>query len=227
MKEDVHQYSGEEIKVSYDVQRCIHARECVRWLPEVFDPDKRPWIDPDNADADELADVITACPTGALHFERTDDGSEETTPDENAVTVVPDGPLYLHGDIEITTPDDETLLSDTRVALCRCGLSDNKPLCDNSHAEADFKADSSIPEDHEATENVDSGGTLQVIPTPDGPVLLNGAFELHGIDDGSTLRATDAALCRCGSSQTKPFCDGTHAEVGFASETETDQRSRQ
>lgn len=218
MEEDIHQYSGEEIEVSYDVERCIHVRECVRGLPEVFDPDKRPWIDPDNADADELADVITACPTGALHFERTDDGPTETIPDENSVTVAPDGPLYLHGDIEVTTPNDETLLADTRVALCRCGLSDNKPLCDNSHVEADFEADSSIPKDHEGAEDVDDGGTLQVVPKPDGPVLLDGAFELHGTDDDSTVRDSDAALCRCGGSQTKPFCDGTHAEIGFSSE---------
>ena len=222
MKEDIHQYSGEEIEVSYDVQRCIHARECVNGLPEVFDPDKRPWIDPDNADVAELADVITACPTGALHFERTDDGPEETVPDENSVTVAPDGPLYLHGDIEITTPDDETLLVNTRVALCRCGLSENKPLCDNSHAEAGFQADSSIAEDHEETEDVESGGTLHVVPTPDGPLLFDGAFELHGTDDDSTVRDTNAALCRCGGSQGKPFCDGTHAEIGFSNEARSD-----
>jgi CDGSH-type Zn-finger protein len=205
----------------------MHSRQRVcPWVARgVSTPDKRPWIEPDNADTDELADVIMACPTGALHFERTDDGPEETVPDENSVTVVPDGPLYLHGDIEITTTDDETLLADTRVALCRCGLSANKPLCDNSHVEADFQADSSIAEDHEKTENVDSGGTLQVIPTPDGPVLLDGAFELHSTDDESTIRDTDAALCRCGGSQNKPFCDGTHAEISFSSETETDQPS--
>ena len=222
MKEDIHQYSGEEIEVSYDVNRCIHARECVRGLPEVFDPDKRPWIEPDSADADELADVIMECPTGALHFERTDDGPEETIPDKNSVTVVPDGPLYLHGDIDITRPDDETLLADTRVALCRCGLSENKPLCDNSHAEADFQADSLIPEEQDETKDLDIGGTLRVVPTPDGPVQLEGGFELHGTDDGSTVRNTDTALCRCGGSQNKPFCDGTHTEIGFSSEAQAD-----
>jgi len=71
MEEDLHYYSDEQIEVSYDVNRCIHTRECVNRLPEVFDPDKRPWIDPDNADVDDLADVIMSCPTGALQFERT------------------------------------------------------------------------------------------------------------------------------------------------------------
>ena len=58
MDEDIHQYAGEGIEVSYDVLRCTHARECVERLPEVFDPDERPWIDPDNADVDDLAGVI-------------------------------------------------------------------------------------------------------------------------------------------------------------------------
>ena len=128
MDEDIHQYSGEQIEVSYDVLRCTHARECVERLPEVFDPDERPWIDPDNADVDDLAGVIMQCPTGALQFERSDGGPSEPVPQDNTVTVVPDGPLYLRGDIEIANPDGKMVLKDIRVALCRCGASQNKPL---------------------------------------------------------------------------------------------------
>jgi uncharacterized Fe-S cluster protein YjdI len=46
MERDVHTDRGEDIEVSYDVARCIHARECVEGAPEVFDPDRRPWVDP-------------------------------------------------------------------------------------------------------------------------------------------------------------------------------------
>ena len=141
MEENVHTYSGDRIEVSYDVNRCIHARECVRGLPAVFDPDKRPWIEPDNADVDDLVDVIVECPTGALQFDRTDDGPEERVSGTNVVTVWPDGPLYLRGDIEIVTPDETTVLEDTRVALCRCGASENKPFCDGSHDEIGFSSD--------------------------------------------------------------------------------------
>ncbi len=44
----------------------------------------------------------------------------------------------------------------------------------------------------------------------EGPVLLLDA-------DGDEFRAerSTVALCRCGRSMTKPFCDGTHAKVGF------------
>lgn len=135
------------------------------------------------------------------------------------MTVIPNGPLYLRGDIEITTPDETVLLVDTRVGLCRCGASANKPLCDNSHKEIDFQDDGTV-------ERIQSDGsellrgTLQVIPTPDGPVLLSGGFELRDGDERPTHRGANAALCRCGSSQNKPFCDGTHDEIGFSSDDE-------
>ena len=118
MQEDVHHYSGEEIAVSYDVNRCIHAKECVRGLPAVFDPDERPWIDPDDAPAEEVATVVTECPTGALHFERSDGSEGEPAPEEDTITVATDGPLYLHGDIELTTPDEgDAARRHTRRAL--------------------------------------------------------------------------------------------------------------
>ncbi|WP_176719473.1 (4Fe-4S)-binding protein, partial [Rhodohalobacter halophilus] len=65
MESKIHNYENNEIKVSYDVKRCIHAAECVKGLPKVFDPNKKPWIEPDNASAKEIADVIERCPTGA------------------------------------------------------------------------------------------------------------------------------------------------------------------
>ena len=61
-------YDGEHIEVTYDTARCLHAAECVRGMPAVFDTAKRPWIAPDAADAEALASVIRRCPTGALHY---------------------------------------------------------------------------------------------------------------------------------------------------------------
>ena len=49
----------------------------------------------------------------------------------------------------------------------------------------------------------------------DGPYLVSGAVEL-GDADGNPYRAKETlALCHCGASTTKPFCDGTHSKVGF------------
>ena len=54
---------------------------------------------------------------------------------------MPNGPFYLRGDFEIRRLDGPALRRDTRAALCRCGLSKNKPYCDNSHLEVGFDAE--------------------------------------------------------------------------------------
>ena len=59
-----------------------------------------------------------------------------------------------------------------------------------------------------------------LIPYPDGPLLLRGNFTLR-TPDGEVIdpgRAT-VALCRCGKSAIKPFCDGTHKSIGFKAGT--------
>jgi CDGSH-type Zn-finger protein/uncharacterized Fe-S cluster protein YjdI len=214
MEEEVHEYTGERIDVSWDAKRCIHARECVRGLPAVFDVDERPWIQPDEAAADEVAEVVTLCPTGALHFERHDGGAPETVPLENTVRVAPDGPLYVHGDVSVETAEGDVLLSDTRVALCQCGASENKPLCDGSHADVGFADDGTVSPAEEP-DGWDPSGRVTVVPTPDGPLRVQGAFEMHG-SDGGERAANGGFLCRCGASADKPFCDGSHSSVGFS-----------
>ncbi|GAB4102937.1 (4Fe-4S)-binding protein [Micromonospora taraxaci] len=44
-------YEGQKITVTFEARRCLHAAECVRGLPEVFDPGQRPWIRPDGGGA--------------------------------------------------------------------------------------------------------------------------------------------------------------------------------
>ena len=141
MKSKILHYSGEKAAVSYDVRRCIHAAECVHGLPDVFDPGRKPWIDPDRAEAEQLLQVIMRCPTGALHLERSDDEQAEPTPGRNSAIVERNGPVYLRGDLEIVTGEGEVLLRDTRIALCRCGASENKPFCDGSHVRVEFAGD--------------------------------------------------------------------------------------
>lgn len=52
-----------------------------------------------------------------------------------------------------------------------------------------------------------------------GPYLIRGAFDLVDQDGRSieTGRGT-IALCRCGKSRSRPFCDGTHKSIGFEAE---------
>ena len=56
----------------------------------------------------------------------------------------------------------------------------------------------------------------ELTPYPDGPYLLRGDFRLTDLD-GEEIdpRRKTVALCRCGASRRKPFCDGTHKLIGF------------
>ena len=56
-------YANDAVEVVWDPKLCIHVRNCVRGLPHVFDPARRPWVDVDAADADAIA--ATAATAGS------------------------------------------------------------------------------------------------------------------------------------------------------------------
>jgi CDGSH-type Zn-finger protein len=53
-----------------------------------------------------------------------------------------------------------------------------------------------------------------------GPLRVEGEFTIHDMEGGTFDLAgrTVISLCRCGHSENKPFCDGSHKKVGFQSE---------
>ena len=61
-------------------------------------------------------------------------------------------------------------------------------------------------------------GALKITPLKSGPLLVDGNLELCSGTGRTINRATKTALCRCGQSANKPYCDGTHAKVGFTAE---------
>lgn len=218
MTDRVKTYWSDDIVVTYDAGRCIHAAECVRGLPGVFDTGKRPWIQPGNAAADAVAEVVMRCPTGALHFERKDGGAAEDAPEQNTIRVRDRGPLYLRGEIELRLADG-AVVRDTRMALCRCGASQNKPFCDNSHVHGGFSDTGALGENKvRLLDTVQTGGKLIVTPTPNGSIKVEGDLALSGADGQTTFEGNRAFLCRCGGSHNKPFCDSTHKEIGFQAE---------
>lgn len=207
-------YEGEAIRVLFDAKRCIHAAECVHGQPAVFNAENKPWILPDQGDADDIAKVVSACPTGALSFERKDGGPAEERASENTAAIVADGPIFLRGDIQVVDKDQNVVAEGGRLALCRCGASKIKPFCDNSHVEAEFKAASTIP-DPKIRQTDGDGTTLKVILADNGPLIFDGpvtVLDHHGED---TCSGNKTALCRCGASANKPFCDGAHSKIGF------------
>ena len=60
------EYKKEDIKVVWNQEKCIHAAECVKGLPNVFKPQEKPWINVENASKEELIQTISKCPSGAL-----------------------------------------------------------------------------------------------------------------------------------------------------------------
>jgi uncharacterized Fe-S cluster protein YjdI len=130
-------YSTPEIEVTFDPGRCIHAAECIRGLPEVFDSSRARWIRPERAPAAEIAAVIRRCPTGALHYRLTD-GAPETV-DGVTLRVTRNGPIYVAGSVRVEAEDGRVIIEDTRVALCRCGKSANQPFCDGTHRTLRFR----------------------------------------------------------------------------------------
>jgi len=138
------EYRGESIAVTFDSLRCIHAEACVRGLPTVFDLNARPWVQLNRGNANEIADVVQQCPSGALTFKRVTFGAEERADEPPRIIVIPDGPLYVRGDFEYPTVTGEQVRT-SRAALCRCGDSANKPFCDNSHVAQGFQAPEQAP----------------------------------------------------------------------------------
>lgn len=213
MKE-VKVYAVPGVSVRYDAARCIHAAECVHGLPSVFDLQARPWIQPHKASAAEVAAVVARCPSGALHASYDDGRAAEEAPGRNEVRMVADGPHHLRGDIEIRSDDGAVLARDTRMALCRCGASGNKPYCDNSHVAAGFKHDGTCA----AGESVPvSAGPLVLTLCADGPVQCDGPVTVFDAFGDPVATVQQAYLCRCGASSNKPYCDGSHRAVGFRS----------
>lgn len=125
-------YRGTDIDITFDLDTCIHAAECVRSLPKVFDMDRKPWILPDEGSPGELRDVVALCPSGALEaLEKTN-----TAPAPEAVKIqaMDGGPFVISGAVRLIGQDGSVIREGAKMALCRCGKSSKGPFCDGSHA---------------------------------------------------------------------------------------------
>ena len=137
----VKEYSNGELTVIWKPDKCIHSGICVDMLPEVYDPEARPWITPKEATTEELKKQINECPSGALSYKMNNKQDSEQTENGQSTRVqaMQNGPLMVHGTLEVTCADGSVHNKSTATAFCRCGASANKPYCDGSHREAEFK----------------------------------------------------------------------------------------
>jgi len=212
---EIDEYKGQRITVINDGKRCIHSRYCVLNLPNVFKPNvDGPWIEPDAANVEAAIAVITKCPSGALRYRPEGATDAEGVPGVNTIRIAEDGPLLVHAELNV---GGDT--SSLRATLCRCGKSFNKPYCDRMHVKAGFKA-TGEPDSSEAETLSVRNGPLTVTPTLNGPLHVQGALEICSASGRAITRTMETWLCRCGHSQNKPFCDGSHEAAGFEADGE-------
>lgn len=201
-------YKGTTISISFDSARCSHSGYCLRNLPGVFNLKSKPWINPDGSDSAAIMDAVSRCPSGALQF-------SEAYDENVSLNIVANGPLELRGDIALKASFNDAGTKASRLSLCRCGLSKNKPYCDGSHRNRFVetgKIDSGAP----STTDQPPAKAVTVICVEDGPLMCKGNIEMRD-DNNTVITVIDPALCRCGSSGRKPFCDGSHNKTGFKS----------
>lgn len=137
----------------------------------------------------------------------------------NVADVPAAGPLCLTGRIEVEVGGK--IVADTDdVALCRCGHSSNKPFCDGSHNLVGFDDPGAIqggrlvPGREADADAEEAGAPVRIVCATNGPLLVRGPLTVVG-SDGAMSEGTKGALCRCGLSSTKPFCDGSHKGSDF------------
>lgn len=122
MKQEIHRYQGDDgLEVTWDKVRCIHFAACVHTLPNVFDPQARPWVEPEAASDEEVAEAVRLCPTGALAVHGTGEpaGPQLT----NTLEVADSGPIFVRGDLELRSSEREVLLEELgRPRGVGCGL---------------------------------------------------------------------------------------------------------
>jgi CDGSH-type Zn-finger protein/uncharacterized Fe-S cluster protein YjdI len=204
---------GRDLTLIYEGKKCIHSRFCVTWGPKVFIANvKGPWINPDAMPTEALAEIAHVCVSGAIRYERKDGKPDEAPPPVNLVSVRESGPYAIRADIRL----DGAPAVSHRLTLCRCGASKNKPFCDGSHHEVNFAA-SGEPATGKADMLPVRNGPLAIDPLTDGPLQVRGNMEIISGTGRVVARMESAKLCRCGASNNKPFCDGSHARVGFKS----------
>ena len=211
-----HRYPGDAVDVAWDKRLCIHVGECTRARNEIFESGRKPWCDPNLAEPADVVEVVERCPSGALTYVPKDGTPVEAPPPENTIAVANNGPLYAHGDLRIAGAPDDMPGVRTRAALCRCGQSANKPFCDNSHERVEFRDRGAIGSTGDPA--TPTGGPLEITPSVNGPLVLKGNVTLVTGHGRRAWSGAKTALCRCGGSANKPFCDGTHSRIGFTSD---------
>ena len=122
----------------------------------------------------------------------------------NELLVTNGGPLRMSGNITLIN-EDGSVTHSNNLSLCRCGASNSKPICDDQHLEVEFFDSGAIGQLSDWMP-VTRPQTITVTAVKDGPLKFRGYLRIFN-KKGQECITMSGALCRCGKSSKKPFCD--------------------
>ncbi len=141
-------YVGQQITVLDNRGTCQHSGLCTDRLAFVFRLGEEPFVSPSGGRMDEIIRAVRDCPSGALSYALDGVESREEVDfhdrREPTIEVTKDGPYRITGAIPLLGGDGRPMpqndgASREHYALCRCGQSQNKPLCSGMHYYVDFR----------------------------------------------------------------------------------------
>lgn len=149
------EYKNKHIIIHWFPELCAHPGTCLRLLPEVFNLEQRPWVNVDAAEPEEIINAVDKCPSGALRYSLPEGSKvdvqiangvgninlEKSNPAAVEISVKANGPLLIDGPTVVIGLDGKPLKEGSKMALCRCGLSGNRPFCDGVHTKQGWKPD--------------------------------------------------------------------------------------
>ncbi|MGH7496981.1 MAG: (4Fe-4S)-binding protein [bacterium] len=68
MRNITKKYTNGEVTIVWQPAKCVHSAKCFMGLPEVFDPEKRPWVTPEGASTERIIEQVKKCPSAALSY---------------------------------------------------------------------------------------------------------------------------------------------------------------
>jgi len=142
--------------------------------------------------------------------------SEKPSYPGNTIMVRPNGPLICGSDVNVVIQDTDgnLIAKEKELALCRCGHSNSKPFCDGSHKKLAVDAEQEFTDDR--SEELESPqGELVINVKPDAMLIIKSPVTIFSRSGQSVTTRNKGALCRCGESSNKPFCNRSHSKCGF------------
>ena len=180
------------------------------------------WSDPDEYEFDSRSNPDLGIPSVPEHAPKPSESTDEKALDRwfleqrgnkrvpkrldvaNELLVTSGGPLKMKGNITLINEDGSVTHSNS-LSLCRCGASKSKPFCDDQHLEVEFFDGGAVSQLSDWMP-VNRPQTITVTVVKNGPLKFRGYLRIYN-KKGQECITMSGALCRCGKSSKKTFCD--------------------